>query len=199
MKKFALLGTSLALLIGVTLAASAAAETAEWALDGTHSRVGFSVSHLVVSSVAGRFKQVSGKVELDEANLTKSQVDITIKVDSIDTDEAKRDEHLKSPDFFDAKKYPTIAFKSTKIAHSGGNKYKLTGDLTMHGVTKVTTLDAIISEPIKNPWGKMVRAVKLSGKLQRGAYGLKWNKALEAGGVLVGEDVTLDIQVELNK
>jgi polyisoprenoid-binding protein YceI len=138
-------------------------------------------------------------VELDEANLTKSQVDISIKVDSIDTDEAKRDEHLKSPDFFDAKKYPTIAFKSTKITHSGGSKYKLTGDLTMHGVTKVATLDAIISEPIKNPWGKMVRGVKLSGKLQRSAYGLKWNKALETGGFLVGEDVTLDIQVELNK
>src|SRR5664279_1415176 len=96
MKKFALLGTSLALLMGVTLATPAAADTAEWALDGSHSRVGFSVSHMVVSSVAGRFKQISGKVELDEANLIKSQVEISIKVDSVDTDEPKRDEHLKS-------------------------------------------------------------------------------------------------------
>ena len=199
MNNFRKLGSALALFGALAIVRPAGADTAEWALDGAHSRVGFSVSHLVVSSVSGRFKQVSGKVELDEANLTKSQVEISIKVDSVDTDEAKRDEHLKSPDFFDAKKFPTIAFKSTKITKAGGNKYKLTGDLTLHGVTKAVTLDATISEPIKNPWGKMVRGVKLSGKLKRGDYGLKWNKALETGGVVVGEEVTLDIQVELNK
>ena len=183
----------------LTLVHPAIADTTEWVLDGSHSRVGFSVSHLVVSSVSGRFKQVSGKVALDEANLVKSQVDISIKVDSIDTDEPKRDEHLKSPDFFDAKKFPTIAFKSNKIAKASGNKYKLTGDLTLHGVSKPITLDAVMSEPIKNPWGKMVRGVKLTGKLNRVEYGLKWNKALETGGVVVGEEVTLDIQIELNK
>ncbi len=199
MSKFKKLGSALALFGALVVVRPAGADATEWALDGSHSRVGFSVSHLVVSSVSGRFKQVSGKVELDEANLTKSQVEISIKVDSVDTDEAKRDEHLKSPDFFDAKKFPTIAFKSTKITKAGGNKYKLTGDLTLHGVTKAVTLDATISEPIKNPWGKMVRGVKLSGKLKRGDYGLKWNKALETGGVVVGEEVTLDIQVELNK
>jgi polyisoprenoid-binding protein YceI len=187
------------LLGALAVARPAGAETVEWAFDGTHSRVGFSVSHLVVSSVAGRFKQVTGKVQLDEADLTKSNVEISILVDSIDTDEAKRDEHLKSPDFFDAKQFPTILFKSIKIAKIGGNKYKLTGDLTLHGVTKSITLDAVISAPIKNPWGKMVRAVKLSGKLKRGDYGLKWNKALETGGVVVGDEVTLDVQVEINK
>jgi polyisoprenoid-binding protein YceI len=189
----------MAILGAIALSRPAAAEPAEWALDGAHSRVGFSVSHLVVSSVSGRFKQVSGKVMLDEAALTQSQVEIVIKVDSVDTDEQKRDEHLKSPDFFDAKKYPTIAFKSSKITKAGGNKYKLTGDLTLHGVTKTVTLDATVSDAIKNPWGKMVRGVKLSGKLKRGDYGLKWNKALETGGVVVGEEVTLDIQIELNK
>ena len=199
MSKFAVLGSSLALLGAVALARPALAETTEWTLDGTHSRVGFSVSHMVVSSVSGRFKQFTGKVELDEANLTKSQVDISIKTESIDTDDAKRDEHLRSPDFFDAKKFPTLTFKSTKIAKVGGKKYKLTGDLTIHGVTKNVTLDAEISDAVKNPWGKMVRSVKLGGKIKRGDFDLKWNKALEAGGVLVGDDVTLDIQVEVDK
>ena len=199
MSKFAVLGSSLALLGAVALARPALAETTDWTLDGTHSRVGFSVSHMVVSSVSGRFKQFTGKVELDEANLTKSQVDISIKTESIDTDDAKRDEHLRSPDFFDAKKFPTLTFKSTKIAKVGGKKYKLTGDLTIHGVTKNVTLDAEISDAVKNPWGKMVRSVKLGGKIKRGDFDLKWNKALEAGGVLVGDDVTLDIQVEVDK
>lgn len=199
MSKFAVLGSSLALLGAVALARPALADTTEWTLDGTHSRVGFSVSHMVVSSVSGRFKQFSGKVELDEANLTKSQVDVSIKTESIDTDDAKRDEHLRSPDFFDAKKFPTLTFKSTKIAKVGGKKYKLTGDLTLHGVTKNVTLDAEISDAVKNPWGKMVRSVKLGGKIKRGDFDLKWNKALEAGGVLVGDDVTLDIQVEVDK
>ena len=199
MNKFALLGTSLALLGALAMPRSVAAETAEWALDGSHSRIGFSVSHMVVSSVSGRFKQFSGKVELDDADPTKSHVDISIKTESIDTDEAKRDEHLRSPEFFDAKKFPTLSFRSTKIAKAGGKKYKLAGDLTIHGVTKAVTLDAELSDPVKSPWGKMVRSVKLAGKVKRGDFGLKWNKTLDAGGVLVGEDVTLDIQVEINK
>jgi len=199
MNRFALLVSSLALGCVLAFPQHAKAETAEWAIDASHSRIGFSVSHMVVSSVSGRFKQFGGKVELDDANLTKSQVEITIKAESIDTDEAKRDEHLRSPDFFDAKKFPTLLFKSSKITKAGGNKYKLTGDLTIHGVTKVVTLDAVLSEPVKNPWGKLVRSVKLGGKVHRSDFGLKWNKTLDAGGVLVGEDVTLDVQVEINK
>jgi polyisoprenoid-binding protein YceI len=199
MNKFALLGFGLALLGALAIPRPVAAETAEWALDGSHSRIGFSVSHMVVSSVSGRFKQFSGKIELDDADPTKSHVDISIKTESIDTDEAKRDEHLRSPDFFDAKKFPTLSFKSTKIAKAGGKKYKLSGDLTIHGITKAVTLDAELSEAVKSPWGKMVRSVKLGGKVKRGDFGLKWNKTLDAGGVVVGEDVTLDIQVEINK
>jgi len=199
MNKFARLGSGLALLGAVALSRPAVAETAEWALDGTHSRIGFSVSHMVVSSVSGRFKQFTGKVDLDEANPAKSQVDISVKVDSIDTDDAKRDEHLRSPDFFDSKKFPTLSFKSTKITKAAGKKYKLTGDLTIHGVTKNVTLDAELSDPVKSPWGKLVRSVRLTGKVKRSDFGLKWNKTLDAGGVLVGEDVALDIQVEINK
>lgn len=185
--------------LAIGLPSAAGADTTAWILDSSHSRVGFSVSHMVVSSVSGRFKQVSGTVALDEANLTKSDVEITIQTNSIDTDEAKRDEHLRSADFFDAAKFPVIVFKSTKITAAGGPKYKLTGELSMHGVSKLITLDATVSPAIKNPWGKQVRAVKLAGKLKRSDYGLKWNKALDAGGVVVGDDVTLDIQVEINK
>lgn len=198
-KKIALLASGLALWSAVSLPRLAQAEATEWAIDTAHSRVGFSVSHMMVSSVSGRFKQFGGKVMLDEANLTKSEVDITIKPETIDTDDAKRDEHLRSPEFFDVKKFPTLTFKSTKITKAGGNKYKLTGDLTIHGVTKTTTLDAVVSEPVKNPWGKLVRSAKLTGKIKRSDFGLKWNKTLDAGGVLIGDDVTLDIQVEVDK
>lgn len=199
MNKFKLFASGFAVFGAVALARPAVAEVADWAIDGSHSRVGFSVSHMVVSSVSGRFKQFSGKVELDDANLTKSQVDISVKTESVDTDDAKRDEHLRSPDFFDAKKFPTLDFKSTKITKVGGKKYKLAGDLTIHGVTKPVVLDAEVSDAVKNPWGKLVRSVKLSGKVKRGDFGLKWNKALETGGVLVGDDVSLDVQVEINK
>lgn len=199
MKKYQAFASALAVIGAALLVNTASAETTEWALDGSHSRVGFSVSHLVVSSVSGRFKQVSGKVALDEANLTESRVDVTINADSIDTDDAKRDEHLRSQDFFDTKKFPTLKFISTNINRVGGKKFKLKGDLTMHGVVRETTLDAVISDPIKNPWGKFVRAVKVTGKLKRSDFGLTWNKTLDAGGVVVGDEVTLDIQIELNK
>jgi polyisoprenoid-binding protein YceI len=199
MNKILLSVSSLAIWGALVLPRFAQAEATEWVLDGSHSRVGFSVSHMVVSSVTGRFKQYTGTVALDEANPTKSQVDITIKAESIDTDDAKRDEHLRSPDFFDVKKFPTITFKSTKITKAGASKYKLTGDLTIHGVTKAETLDAVLSESIQNPWGKRVRSVKLTGKIKRSDFGLKWNKSLDKGGVVVGDEVNLDIVVEINK
>ncbi len=186
-------------LFAVLLVASAAsADTTEWAIDASHSHVGFNISHLVVSSVNGRFKDITGKVELDEADLTKSNVDVAIKVDSIDTDEPKRDEHLKSPDFFDSKKFPLITFHATKIVKAGKG-YKVTGDLTIRDVKKSVTLDGNLSNPIKSPWGKQVRGAKFDGKIKRGDFGLKWNKALEAGGVVVGEEVSLEIALEINK
>ncbi len=187
-----------ALLATLLLASAAAADSAEWAIDASHSHVGFKVAHMMVSSVDGRFKDVSGKATLDEADLTKSAVDLTIKVNSINTDDDKRDAHLKGPDFFDAAKYPEIKFHSTKIVR-GGKQFKVTGDLTIRDVTKAVTLDGTLSKSIKSPWGKDVRGAKFAGTIKRGDFGLKWNKALEAGGVVVGDDVALDIALELNK
>ena len=187
-----------ALFAVLLVATAASADTTEWAMDPSHSHVGFSVKHLIVSNVTGRFKDVTAKINLDEADPTKSQVDITIKAASVDTDEPKRDEHLRSPDFFDTAKYPTLTFRATKIV-KGGKGFKVTGDLKIKDVTKSVTLDGTLSKAVTSPWNKQVRAAEFQGSIKRGDFGLKWNKALEAGGVVVGEDVALDIQIEMNK
>jgi polyisoprenoid-binding protein YceI len=187
-----------ALLATLLVASAASADSAEWAIDTSHSHVGFSIPHLVVSSVKGHFKDVSGKVTLEEPDLTKSTVDLSIKVDSIDTADAKRDAHLKNADFFDAAKYPLITFHATKIVR-GGKGFKVTGDLKIRDVSKSVTLEGTLSKAIKSPWGKEVRGAEFKGKIKRADFGLTWNKALEAGGVVVGEEVTLDIALEINK
>ncbi|HVU02334.1 MAG TPA: YceI family protein [Polyangiaceae bacterium] len=171
----------------------------EWAIDAAHTRVGFTVPHMVVSDVEGRFHDVKGKVDIDDKDPTKSVVEITIQAGSVDTANADRDKHLKSPDFFDVAKFPTITFKSTKISKVGKNKYKVTGDLTIRDVTKSVVLDVEASDAIQNPWGKQVRGVKVAGKVNRHDFGLNWNKTLDKGGVLVGDIVTLDVQFELDK
>jgi polyisoprenoid-binding protein YceI len=178
--------------------ATALAETAEWTVDTGHAHVGFSVTHMVVSEIDGQFKTFNGKVQLDEQDLSKSQVDFNIDTASVDTDNAERDKHLKTPDFFDAAKYPQITFHSKKIKKAGKG-YKVTGDLTMHGVTKETMLDVTLSEPITNPWGKQVRGVRASGVLKRSDYGISWNKTLDKGGLALGDDVSVVIKLELNK
>jgi polyisoprenoid-binding protein YceI len=180
------------------IAGIARADAVEWKLDPAHTSVGFSVSHLVVSSVDGRFKEATTKINLDDADLTKSQVSVEINAASVETGDAKRDDHLRSPDFFDVKKFPKLSFKSTKIAKAGA-AYKLTGDLTIRDVTKSVTLDATLSAPVKTPWGNQMRAAKLTGKVKRGDFGLKWNKALEAGGVVVGEEVSINVTAEVTK
>lgn len=200
--------TSLVLAFALSLAGAPAlaenkssgstASTTEWAIDPSHAYVGFSVPHMVVSEVEGQFKSFAGKVALDEKDPTRSQVSFTAQVASVDTDSADRDDHLKGPEFFDAAKYPQIQFKSTKITKSGKN-YKVTGDLTIRGVTKSVTLDATLSEAVQNPWGKQVRASKLTGRIKRSDFGVSWNKALDKGGVLVGDEVTIEVKLELNK
>lgn len=180
------------------LAGLAHADTIEWTFDPTHTNIGFSVPHLKVSSVVGNFREASAVVKLDDADMSKSTVTVDINAASIDTDNDKRDAHLKAPDFLDTAKFPKIRFQSTKIAKAGAG-YKLTGDLTIRDVKKSVTLDATLSAPIKTPFGNHVRAATVTGKINRGDFGLKWNKGLEAGGVLVGEEVTINVTTEVTK
>jgi polyisoprenoid-binding protein YceI len=179
-------------------ATAAPAFAADYQIDPSHSTAGFAVKHMMISTVRGNFQKVAGNVTLDDADVTKSIVDVTIDAASIDTREPKRDAHLKSPDFFDVTKFPTITFKSTKIEKLGKDKLKVIGELTMHGQTHPVTLT--VEGPtaaMKTPWGGTARGVSATGKLNRKEWGLNWNKALEAGGVLVGEEVTLQIDAEL--
>lgn len=177
---------------------SAPALADEYELDPAHSTAQFSVRHMMVSTVRGQFDRVTGTASLDEKDLTKSKVEVSIEAKSINTREPKRDEHLRSPDFFDAVKFPAVTFSSTKVEKAEGGKFKVTGDLTMRGVKKSVTLLAEITAPVKNPWGQQVRGVTASGKLNRKDWGLTWNKGLEAGGVLVGDEIQLVIDAELN-
>ena len=183
-------------LLATTLAQ---AEPVEWTFDSSHSRVGFRVPHLMVSNVTGRFKEVErSKIVIDDQNLANSKIEIDIKAASVDTDDAKRDEHLRGPEFLDAGQFPQLKFVSTKVAKAGKG-YKVTGKLTIRGVTKEVALTATLSQPVKNPWGKQVRAATLTGTINRGDFGLQWNKTLDAGGVLIGDKVTLEISAEVNR
>ena len=163
--------------------------------DPTHSSVAFIARHLVFTKVRGAFDKWSGTLELDLADLTKSKVAVTIETASVDTHEEKRDAHLRSADFFDSEKFPTMTFVSKRIEKSAAG-YKLIGDLTIRGVTKEVTLDTAFEGTQKDPWGGDRAAFTASTKVQRKDWGLTWNMALEAGGVLVGEtvEIVLDIQ-----
>ena len=178
---------------------TAPARASVWEIDSAHSSAEFSVKHMMVSTAKGRFDKVTGTLNLDDKNPTKSTVELTIDPSTIDTHEAKRDGHLKSPDFFDVAKFPTITFKSTKIEKSGKAKFKVTGDLNMHGVTKPVTLTVEGPTPgMKNPFGSISSGVSATGKINRKDWGLTWNKPLEAaGGVLVGDEVTINVDLEL--
>lgn len=186
-------------LVALAMAFSAgSAQAGTWDIDSGHSTVGFSVRHMMVSDAKGNFNKFKGQLNLDEKDITKSTVAVEIDAASVDTNNEKRDEHLRSPEFFDTAKFPTLTFKSTKVEKQGTNLL-VTGDLTMHGVTKPVTLTVEgPAAPMKNPWGQTVSAVKATGKLNRKDFGLAWNKTLEAGGMLVGEEVTLSIEAELS-
>ena len=169
-----------------------------WNLDKAHSSVGFAVDHMVISTVYGQFNDFSANVKADNADFTDAVFDFTIQAKSIDTKEAKRDGHLCSPDFFDVQKYPTITFVGKKFEKVSGNMYKVTGDFTMHGVTKTITLDAKFGV-IKDPYGNTRAGININAELDRFDYGLKWNAAVETGGLVVGQKVKLMVNVELVK
>jgi polyisoprenoid-binding protein YceI len=181
----------------MTFLAALLAATLELHGDPAHTTVTFSAKHMVVTTVRGQFNKAESTLLWDKQDPTKSSVDFKIDVTSIDTHEPKRDGHLKSPDFFDAAKCPEITFKSSKIEPAGGDKFKVSGDLTMHCVTKPVTLDATFtSNGVKSPWGTTVYAADATGKLKRSDWGLTWNKALESGGMLVSDDIGLEVDVE---
>jgi polyisoprenoid-binding protein YceI len=192
--------SKIALALAFALAALPAAAT-EWALDDTHTEIGFSVRHMMVTDVKGAFDKYTGVINIDEKDPTKSVVNVDIDVNSVNTKVAKRDAHLKGPDFFDAANHPKMTFKSTKIEKGAKpNTYKVTGDLTMRGVTKPITLDVEVSDAWTDPkeWGGNVhRGVKATGKINRQEFGLKWQTKLDKGGVVAGDEVTLNINAEL--
>lgn len=182
-----------------TLSFPALASASTWDLDGAHTTAAFSVTHMMLTTVRGDFQKTTGTVELDEKDVTKSKVEATIDASTVDTRVADRDKHLRSQDFFWVEKYPTITFKSTKVEKAGEGKLRVRGDLTIRGVTKPIVLDVTgPSKEITSPWGTPVRSLHATTKIKRSEFGLTWNKALESGGVLVGDEVTIDIDAELN-
>ncbi len=171
----------------------------KWDIDPAHSSVGFAVKHMMVSTVRGRFGAVRGTIDLDPAEPRKARADVAIDVSSIDTGMEKRDRHLRSADFFDAEQHPEISFRATGAHPLGGDRYRVSGDLTVRGVTRPLSLDAELVGIYES--GRMGTRLGISatGALDRREFGLNWNQALEAGGWLVGDDVKLEIDVEAVK
>jgi polyisoprenoid-binding protein YceI len=171
---------------------------ATWTIDPTHTDVAFSVRHMGLSTVRGRFEQVAGTVETG-ADGAPTAIRIEIATASINTGTKDRDAHLRSADFFDAEANPTITFVSTGVTARGGERFEVAGDLTMHGITKPVVLDAEIGDAITDPWGLQRRAATASTKINRKEWGLTWNQILEAGALLVSEDVKLSIDVQVTQ
>ena len=167
-----------------------------WQIDASHSHVGFSVKHMMIATVRGEFKSYTGTLELDTNDVTQSVITGEIDVASIDTREEKRDEHLRSADFFDAATYPKMTFASRRIERLEGNEYRIVGDLTIRGITREVVLDAEYAGIHKDPWGNTRTGFSLSGQIDRKDFGLSWNAALETGGVLVGEKIKLTLDIE---
>ena len=167
-----------------------------WKIDPAHTSVEFAVRHMMITTVKGRFTGVDGSVTIDEAQSSAARVDVTIDAASIDTREPQRDTHLKSGDFFDVEKFPTLTFRGTRI-DGDAQAFQLTGDLTIHGVTRPITLDVTHEGRGKDPWGGERVGYSATGKLRRGDYGLTWNAALETGGFLVGDEVKISLDIEL--
>lgn len=175
------------------------AQSQNWAFDIAHSSINFSISHLVISEINGRFDKFEGTVTSSKDDFSDAKIEISIDVASINTDDKKRDAHLKNADFFDVEKYPKIKFVSKSMKKISDNKYKLTGSFSMHGVTKDITLDAKYGGTIKDPWGNTKAGFKISGTLNRTDWGLKYNSVLEAGGLMIGEEIEITCKIELIK
>jgi polyisoprenoid-binding protein YceI len=180
------------------LSVQGAATTSTWQIDPNHSAAQFAVRHLGLSTVRGAFTKVSGTIQLDDKDATKSSVDVTIDAASVDTRVPDRDKDLRSDHFFEVEKYPTLTFKSTKVEQTEAGKLKVTGDLTIHGVTKQIVLDVEgPTAPVKDPWGNQRAAANATTKINRQDFGVKWNAKMDNGGWVVGDDVVITIDVEM--
>ncbi len=173
--------------------------TTKWELDASHAKIGFSVSHFGISETEGKFTKFTGTVLSDKEDFSDAQIDLTIDVASINTDDAQRDQHLRSADFFDVAKFPAISFKSKSLKANGKGRYKLTGDLSMHGVTKEVQLDVAYNGTVVDPFNNTKAGFKINGLVDRTQFGLAWNGKLSTGDLLVGNNVNLDINIELTK
>jgi polyisoprenoid-binding protein YceI len=176
------------------------AATTTWNLDAAHSSAEFKVKHMMIAHVKGHFSGLSGVLTEHAVDSTLSSVDASVPVATISTGDEKRDGHLKTAEFFDAEKFPTLNFKSTKVVKKGEEDYEVTGDLTIHGVTKPVTFAVEgPSAPAKDPWGQTKIGLSATAKINRKDFGLSWNAALETGGFLVGDDVTITLEVQFIK
>jgi polyisoprenoid-binding protein YceI len=171
----------------------------KWDFDLVHSSINFWVRHMMVSKVHGRFAKWTGTIEMDEASPANSRVEVQIDAASIDTKEDKRDAHLSSPDFLEAEKHPHIVFRSTSVEPSGDKRFRMKGDLSIRGTTRPIVLDVEYAGRMKDPWGGERAGFSTHTSLDRKDFGLTWNQVLEAGGILVGDKVEIDIEVEAVK
>ncbi|MCL4300852.1 MAG: YceI family protein [Anaerolineae bacterium] len=170
-----------------------------WQLDKAHSSINFSVRHMMISTVRGRFEEFDGTFDLNEANPNQSKIEVVIQTASINTKDAQRDAHLKSPDFFDIEQYPVITFKSKRVEQLDKQHARLVGNLTIKDVTKEVVLDVEYAGQAKSPWGTINAGFTAQTKINRKDWGLTWNVALETGGVLVSDEVTISIELEIIK
>ncbi|HUL34581.1 MAG TPA: YceI family protein [Candidatus Eisenbacteria bacterium] len=176
----------------------AAAETITYQIDPRHSSANFTVTHLLISKVPGEFHGVTGTIVVDNSDITKSSVNVTIDANTVNTNEPDRDKDLKSPNFFDVARYPTITFKSTKVEKNADGTLKIAGDLTIHGVTRSVVLNATAPKPpIKDPWGLTRTGSSASTMIDRKDYGITWDKTLDGGGAIVSDEVNITLNVEM--
>jgi len=173
--------------------------TTKWAIDPTHSEIGFKVKHMMFTNVSGKFEAFDATIETDGDNFENAKISFSGDIVSISTGNPDRDTHLKSADFFDAEQFPKITFEATSFTQKDGSDYELTGDLTLHGVTKSVKLQTEFGGLMKDPWGNTKAGFSLTGKINRKDWGLNWNAALETGGVLVSEEVRLAIELQFIK
>ena len=186
-------------LLSIGLLISNQSLAAQWTFDESHSAATFTVKHMMVTNVMGQVKGIKGTIDIDDKDLTKSKVDVTLDIATINTQNEKRDNHLRSPDFFDTQKFPVIKFVSTKVVKTADG-LKVTGDLTIRGTTKQVDLnvDGPTAE-VKDPWGKKKRGFSATTKINRKDFGVSWNKTLDGGGIMVGDDVKISIDAELEE